>query len=115
MIRARSLATACVRECVRSSTAAGSSAANGGGARAAAAAVVVRALSERNSRSAQPPFGTATGSQVPSDDLDVIKPGHDRQGRDDPAEELGDLLRQHAWAVSYFVYKGSKSRNSAES
>ncbi|CAM9868730.1 unnamed protein product [Pylaiella littoralis] len=98
MIRARSLATACVRECVRSLTAAGSSAANGGGARAAEAAVVVRALSERNSRSAQPPIGTATGSQVPSDDLDFIKPGHDRQGRDDPAEELGDLLRQHAWA-----------------
>lgn len=108
MIRARSLATTCVRECVRSSAAAGKSAARRGGASAAtttAAAAVgsVRAFGERNLLSAQLPHDASTsGRQVHSEDLDgYIKRGQNQEGKDDQVEDLGDLLRLHACAVSY--------------
>lgn len=100
MIRVRSLASTCARECVRSATAATatnvSSAASRGGPRASVAA---RAFSERTFTAAEPQPPSADGpGQGHPDGVAAIQPGTPQYG-EEQADTLGDLLRQHTWAV----------------
>lgn len=100
MIRVRSLATTCARECVRSATAAGWPAGRGGGSRAA---VVARAFSESNLPSAQPPFDNDNPSTGPvhAEDTGEFQPGQHQKGNEEKAEDVEDLLRRHTQEVSY--------------
>ncbi|CAB1117523.1 unnamed protein product [Ectocarpus sp. CCAP 1310/34] len=96
MIRVRSLAAACARECVRFSSA-GSSTSNGVGARAATGVVALRALRESSSlASAQPP---SAADEAHSEGAGVIQNGNQQHGGEfQRVEAVGDLLRQHARA-----------------
>lgn len=100
MIRVRTLATTCARECVRSATAAGKSSGRGGGARAA---VVARAFSEGSLPSAQPPFDTAVANAGPvqAEDPSAFQPGQHPQGNEETVEDVGELLRRQTQAVSH--------------
>ncbi|CAM9117054.1 unnamed protein product [Ectocarpus sp. 6 AP-2014] len=96
MIRVRSLAACCARECVRSASA-GSSTSNGVGARAATGVVALRALRESSSlASAQPP---SAADEAHSEGAGVMQPGNQQhEGEFERVEAVGDLLRQHARA-----------------
>lgn len=97
MIRVRSLAAACARECVRSASA-GSSTLNAVGARATAG-VALRALRDNSSlAAAQPP---SAGDEAHSEGAGTTQPGKQQhEGGFERVEAVEDLLRQHARAVS---------------